>query len=62
MLDSRSPTPAAPSCPRGAFDILLSRFGVMFFDDIAAAFNSYAPCPQAGRPGRFRLLAWRGRE
>lgn len=40
-----------------AFDTLISRFGVMFFDDPVAAF---ANLHRAARPGaRFRFLAWR---
>jgi SAM-dependent methyltransferase len=40
------------------FDLLISRFGVMFFDDPVAAF---ANLRRAARPGaRLRLLVWRG--
>jgi SAM-dependent methyltransferase len=40
-----------------SFDALISRFGVMFFDDPVAAF---ANLHRAARPGaRFRFLAWR---
>lgn len=42
-----------------AYDLLISRFGVMFFEDKPRAF---ANLRQAMRPGgRFALLAWRGR-
>ena len=41
----------------GAFDVVISRFGVMFFADPVAAFTNIG---QALRPGgRLALLAWR---
>ena len=41
-----------------SFDMIVSRFGVMFFDDPVAAF---ANLRRAARPGApLRLLAWRG--
>lgn len=44
--------------PQGAFDLLFSRFGVMFFDDPAAAF---AHMRHALRPGgRIAFVCWRG--
>ena len=44
--------------PEGAFDILFSRFGVMFFDDPIAAF---AHMRRALRPGgRVAFVCWRG--
>ena len=44
--------------PEGAFDILFSRFGVMFFDDPTAAFT---PMRRALRPGgRVAFVCWRG--
>ncbi|WP_175753695.1 class I SAM-dependent methyltransferase [Burkholderia ambifaria] len=44
--------------PDGAFDILFSRFGVMFFDDPTAAF---AHMRRALRPGgRVAFVCWRG--
>jgi len=44
--------------PEGAFDILFSRFGVMFFDDPAAAF---AHMRRALKPGaRVAFVCWRG--
>ncbi len=44
--------------PEGAFDILYSRFGVMFFDDPTVAF---AHMRRALRPGgRVAFICWRG--
>ena len=44
--------------PEGAFDILFSRFGVMFFDDPTGAF---AHMRRALRPGgRVAFICWRG--
>lgn len=44
--------------PEGAFDILFSRFGVMFFDDPAGTF---AHMRRALRPGgRVAFVCWRG--
>ena len=44
--------------PEGAFDILFSRFGVMFFDDPTGAF---AHMRHALRPGgRVAFVCWRG--
>jgi SAM-dependent methyltransferase len=44
----------------GSFDLIMSRFGVMFFDDFAAAFRNLR---RAARPhGRLRFIAWRGAE
>src|SRR5207248_9215027 len=44
--------------PEGAFDILFSRFGVMFFDDPTAAF---AHMRHALKPrGRVAFVCWRG--
>ena len=44
--------------PQGAFDILFSRFGVMFFDDPTAAF---ANMRRALKPGaRVAFVCWRG--
>ena len=44
--------------PEGAFDILFSRFGVMFFDDPTAAF---ANMRRALKPGaRVAFVCWRG--
>ena len=41
----------------GSFDALISRFGVMFFDDPAAAFRNLRSAVRAG--GRLACLAWR---
>ncbi|SDA92936.1 class I SAM-dependent methyltransferase [Sinorhizobium sp. NFACC03] len=44
--------------PQGAFDILFSRFGVMFFDDPTAAFTHMR---RALKPGaRVAFVCWRG--
>lgn len=40
----------------GAFDIAISRFGVMFFEDPTAAFDNIASALRSG--GRLALLAW----
>ena len=42
----------------GNFDVILSRFGVMFFGDPAAAFRNLARSLRRG--GRMTLLVWRG--
>lgn len=44
----------------GAFDVLLSSFGVMFFDDPAAAFANLRKALRRG--GRLAVLCWRTRE
>jgi len=44
----------------GGFDIIVSRFGVMFFEDFVTAFSNLRRAT-AGR-GRLRLLAWRSPE
>ncbi|MFD7436989.1 class I SAM-dependent methyltransferase [Streptomyces sp. NPDC059861] len=44
----------------GGFDLVVSRFGVMFFEDFAGAF---ANLRRAARPGaQLRLIVWRGPE
>lgn len=44
----------------GRFDVAISRFGVMFFDDLVAAFGNIG---RALRPGaRLALLTWQSRE
>ncbi|KJJ95387.1 SAM-dependent methyltransferase [Burkholderiaceae bacterium 26] len=49
---------SSAALPEGAFDILFSRFGVMFFDDPTAAF---AHMRRALRPGgRVAFVCWRG--
>ena len=44
----------------GIFDVLLSSFGVMFFDDPAAAFANLRKALRRG--GRLAFLCWRTRE
>ncbi|RWA60176.1 methyltransferase domain-containing protein [Mesorhizobium sp.] len=44
--------------PEGAFDILFSRFGVMFFDDPTAAFAHMRGALRPG--GRVAFVCWRG--
>ncbi|HEY2076600.1 MAG TPA: methyltransferase domain-containing protein [Streptosporangiaceae bacterium] len=44
----------------GAFDVVLSSFGVMFFDDPAAAFANLRKALRHG--GRLAFLCWRTRE
>lgn len=44
------------SPPRNAFDVVLSRFGVMFFTDPAAAFTTLATATRAG--GRLAIAVW----
>jgi SAM-dependent methyltransferase len=44
--------------PEGAFDILFSRFGVMFFDDPTGAFAHMRRALQPG--GRVAFVCWRG--
>jgi len=43
----------------GIFDVVLSNFGVMFFDDPAAAFGNLRKALRPG--GRLTFLCWRGR-
>jgi len=44
--------------PQGRFDLVISRFGVMFFNDPVAAFSNIR---RALKPeGRARFLVWRG--
>jgi SAM-dependent methyltransferase len=44
----------------GIFDVVLSKFGVMFFDDPAAAFANLRKALRRG--GRLAFLCWRTRE
>lgn len=44
----------------GSFDVVLSSFGVMFFDDAAAAFANLRRALRRG--GRLAFLCWRTRE
>lgn len=49
---------SSAALPEGAFDMLFSRFGVMFFDDPTAAF---AHMRRALKPGaRVAFVCWRG--
>lgn len=49
---------SSTALPEGAFDMLFSRFGVMFFDDPTAAF---AHMRRALKPGaRVAFVCWRG--
>ena len=43
----------------GIFDVVLSKFGVMFFDDPAAAFGNLRKALRRG--GRLAFLCWRAR-
>jgi SAM-dependent methyltransferase len=45
---------------RGAFDVVLSRFGVMFFSDPAAAFDRLATATRPG--GRLAMVVWGRRD
>ena len=44
----------------GSFDLVISRFGVMFFADRAVAFANFASALRSG--GRLAVLAWGGLE
>ena len=46
--------------PAGRFDVVLSNFGVMFFDDPAAAFANLRKALRRG--GRLAFLCWRTRD
>jgi SAM-dependent methyltransferase len=46
--------------PAGNFDVVLSNFGVMFFDDPAAAFANLRKALRRG--GRLAFLCWRARD
>jgi ubiquinone/menaquinone biosynthesis C-methylase UbiE len=49
----------AQACPlrRDSFDVMISSFGVMFFDDPPTAFSSIAAAVRSG--GRLAFLCWR---
>lgn len=49
---------AAAPFPAGNFDLLFSRFGVMFFDDPVAAFTHMRRALKPG--GRLAFICWRG--
>ncbi|GAB3476283.1 class I SAM-dependent methyltransferase [Amycolatopsis cihanbeyliensis] len=42
----------------GGFDLIVSRFGVMFFDDVARAFDNLRRATRDG--GELRFIVWRG--
>ena len=44
--------------PQAAFDVVFSRFGVMFFEDPVAAFTNIRPALKPG--GRLAFCCWRG--
>jgi len=44
--------------PEAAFDVVISSFGVMFFDDPVAAFANFRRCLRPG--GRLAFLCWQG--
>lgn len=46
--------------PPGAFDVAISRFGVMFFENPAAAFSNIASA--LDRHGRFVFVCWQERD
>ena len=46
--------------PPGTFDLVLSNFGVMFFDDPAAAFGNLRTALRRG--GRLAFVCWRSRD
>jgi SAM-dependent methyltransferase len=49
---------ATAPLPSGSFDLLFSRFGVMFFDDPVAAFAHMRGALKSG--GRIAFVCWRG--
>jgi SAM-dependent methyltransferase len=49
---------ASHAFPPAAFDVVISRFGVMFFDDPVGAFTNLRGAVRDG--GRLRFVAWRG--
>ena len=49
---------ATAALPQGQFDLLFSRFGVMFFDDPVAAFAHMRGALRPG--GRAAFICWRG--
>ena len=49
---------ATAALPHGQFDLLFSRFGVMFFDDPVAAFAHMRSALKPG--GRAAFICWRG--
>jgi len=57
-LQFRVADASSAELPEGAFDILFSRFGVMFFDDPTAAFAHMRRALKPG--GRVAFVCWRG--
>lgn len=58
QVDFRCADAATTPLPGGGFDVLFSRFGVMFFDDPVAAFTHMR---RALKPvGRLAFVCWRG--
>lgn len=51
---------AWPASPEGAYDLVISRFGVMFFSDPAAAFARLAGAARPG--GRLAMAVWSRRD
>ncbi|SEH18806.1 Methyltransferase domain-containing protein [Sphingopyxis sp. YR583] len=57
-VEFRCADAATTSLPAGSFDLLFSRFGVMFFDDPVAAFTHMRGALKPG--GRLAFVCWRG--
>jgi SAM-dependent methyltransferase len=58
VADASVADASSAELPEGAFDILFSRFGVMFFDDPTGAFAHMRRALQPG--GRVAFVCWRG--
>ncbi|MEI4507753.1 class I SAM-dependent methyltransferase [Sphingopyxis sp. CCNWLW253] len=57
-VEFRCADAATAPLPAGHFDLLFSRFGVMFFDDPVAAFTHMRRALKSG--GRLAFVCWRG--
>lgn len=57
-VEFRCADAATAPLPAGSFDLLFSRFGVMFFDDPVAAFTHMRRALKPG--GRLAFVCWRG--
>jgi SAM-dependent methyltransferase len=57
-VEFRCADAATAPLPAGSFDLLFSRFGVMFFDDPVAAFTHMRRALKPG--GRLAFVSWRG--
>ncbi|MBE1526106.1 SAM-dependent methyltransferase [Sphingopyxis sp. OAS728] len=57
-VEFRCADAASAPLPAGSFDLLFSRFGVMFFDDPVAAFTHMRRALKPG--GRLAFVCWRG--